>query len=168
MNVWEKRGWQIDFSLPLPLGNGLRVSPLFWALANRRGGWAKARSFVVSHGALPKGNGNKDRQIKSKDIQDPRPLIRLSKTRYVRIVSRHYCSTTVNIIFFKAHLYLALSTIVQRTIVAGRRDTQMFRCFVFSTKKGAIRSVRYSGLTFEPYQTQTRDTFCQGPFTKIC
>ena len=29
----KMRMTQIDFSLPLPLGNGLRVSPLFWALA---------------------------------------------------------------------------------------------------------------------------------------
>ena len=56
--------YQIDFSLPLPLGNGLRVSPMFGLLPNRRGGWTKARSFVISQGPLPKGNGN-ERKVRS-------------------------------------------------------------------------------------------------------
>ena len=31
---------------------------MFGLLPNRRGGWAKARSFVISQGPLPEGNGN--------------------------------------------------------------------------------------------------------------
>ena len=33
-------------------------------LAQKTGGWAKARSFVVSQGPLPEGNGN-ERKVKS-------------------------------------------------------------------------------------------------------
>jgi hypothetical protein len=47
---------------------------------------------------LPLGNGNEEMQIKSKEIQDPRPPNRLSKTRYVRIVSQYYCIMRVKVL----------------------------------------------------------------------